>query len=57
VLAQQHASAAAAGIPFSEVKVTGLMSDGIHFNRAGYGQWLPVLMDAVQMACAAAPTN
>lgn len=54
VVMQQRTASAAAGVPFHDVTVTGLMSDGIHFTRAGYAQWLPVLNEAIAAACTSA---
>jgi lysophospholipase L1-like esterase len=51
VLAQQRAATTAAHVPFSEVRVTGLMSDRIHFTREGYGEWIPAMLRAISTAC------
>ena len=43
IVAQQKAVANAVGVLFHEVKVTGLMPDGVHFNQHGYRQWVPAM--------------
>jgi lysophospholipase L1-like esterase len=53
VLAEQRAATTAAHVPFSEVRVTGLMSDRIHFTRGGYSEWMPAVLQAVSTACEA----
>jgi hypothetical protein len=50
VLSQERAAAAEHSLVLLETKVTGLLSDRVHFGATGYRQWLPPVMEAVTAA-------
>jgi hypothetical protein len=51
VVSQQRSASDAMRVPFQEIKVTDLLSDGIHFSHEGYRQWVPAVFQAVSARC------
>jgi hypothetical protein len=47
VLAIQREVTSSLGVPYQEIEVTGLMPDRVHFDTAGYRQWMPSIAGVI----------